>query len=373
MNKFNPKNLQLARSRRQLTIKSLAEAVGLSPRIVALYEKDYCTYEPKERTIAAYENTLKFPRAFLLDTKKVEFVDASTVSFRSLKSMKASQQHAAIAAGSIGLLINKFYEERFNLPACNLLDLRGCDAITASKLLRDHWRLGLQSIDNIIHLLEIHGVRVFSLAENTASVDAFSFWKDDVPYVFLNTQKSGERSRFDAAHELAHLILHKHGSCFNKDVEKEADEFAAHFLMPAQTVLPYKSKFIQLDQIIDIKANWKTSAMALIVHMFNVGALTEWQHRQLIIDASKKGLRKKEINGISRETSLLHSKMIESMQHEGKTISKIAEELQLPLCELTSLVFKLGSVENQSFGDGTIVSDHVKQTSSQSPELRVVR
>ena len=34
-------------------------------------------------------------------------------------------------------------------------------------------------------------------------MDAYSFWRRGVPYVFLNTMKSAERSRMDAAHELA--------------------------------------------------------------------------------------------------------------------------------------------------------------------------
>lgn len=58
----------------------------------------------------------------------------------------------------------------------------------------------------MIHLLEAHGVRVLSLTQECREVDAFSLWLQQ-PFVFLNTQKSGEHSRFDAAHELGHLPL----------------------------------------------------------------------------------------------------------------------------------------------------------------------
>ena len=54
----------------------------------------------------------------------------------------------------------------------------------------------------MLHVLEAKGVRVFSLAENTRNVDAFSSWREERPFVFLNMQKTAERSRFDAAHEL---------------------------------------------------------------------------------------------------------------------------------------------------------------------------
>src|SRR3546814_19715675 len=88
----------------------------------------------------------------------------------------------------------------------------------------------------MVHLLESRGIRVFSLSENTKEVDAFSVWRDDAPYVFLNRFKSAERSRYDAAPELAHLCLHKHGGAAaeyrDSSGENEANAFAGAFLMP---------------------------------------------------------------------------------------------------------------------------------------------
>jgi hypothetical protein len=82
---------------------------------------------------------------------------------------------------------------------------------TAALYLRQNWGLGERPIPNMLKLLEAKGVRVFSLAENTKAVDAFSVWRNGLPYVFLNIAKSAERSRFDASHELGHLVMHKHG------------------------------------------------------------------------------------------------------------------------------------------------------------------
>ena len=61
----------------------------------------------------------------------------------------------------------------------------------------------------------------------------FSHWQGDVPFIFLNTTKTAERSRMDAAHELGHLVLHAHtGGGSTKPHEDEAQAFAAAFLMP---------------------------------------------------------------------------------------------------------------------------------------------
>jgi len=46
----------------------------------------------------------------------------------------------------------------------------------------------------------------FSLAPEIASVNAYSFKMDGLPYVVLKTAKTGERRTVDAVHELGHLI-----------------------------------------------------------------------------------------------------------------------------------------------------------------------
>jgi IrrE N-terminal-like domain len=72
-------------------------------------------------------------------------------------------------------------------------------------------------------LLEAKGTR--ALAENTKTVDAFSFWRRERPFIFLNLMKTPERSRLDAAHELAHLVLDRHGGPQGRRAEEEAKRF----------------------------------------------------------------------------------------------------------------------------------------------------
>jgi len=346
---FNPSRLKLARTRRQFTIKKLSEKVGISTRMISEYEKERCKSHPTEQNINAISEALNYPSAFFFMEDCVEEVTVDSVSFRSLKSMKASQQHAAIGAGSIGTMLNDYLNSRFNLFDVNIPDLSGSDPETAASIIRDEWNLGTQSISNVISLLEKHGVRVFSLDEQTLAVDAFSFWKDGIPYVFLNTHKSGERSRFDAAHELGHLILHRNETPQGKGIEKEADSFASFLLMPRDTILPLSGRYHTIQGILQLKSNWKVSAMALIVQMRNVNVLSEWQYKSLIITASKMGLRTKEIDGIPREKSKLIQGLIDSLKDKGVGVKDIASELNLPLDEVTSLLFMFGVV----LGGGT--------------------
>ncbi|WP_432472346.1 helix-turn-helix domain-containing protein [Amphritea sp. HPY] len=341
MNKpFNSTRLKLARIRRKLTFKALAEAVGMSSKMVSLYEKDDCLHEPPKDTVDLLAKALNYPPAFFYGSD-IEALEPSTVSFRSLKSMKAAQQHAAIGAGQIAFILNDFFESKFNLPATNLPDLRGLEPEVAAESLRERWGLGNLSIKNMIHLLESKGIRVFSLAENTQDVDAFSFWKDGIPFIFLNNQKSSERSRFDAAHELGHLVLHKHGGPTGREVEIEADKFSSSFLIPRSSLLEASPSFVTLDDIIKLKRNWLVSVGATIVRMKHLNLLTEWQYRTLMVEMSKAGYRKTEPNSIERERSLIIEKVLPALLIQGITLPKLADQLELPLDEVASLLFKV--------------------------------
>ena len=54
-------------------------------------------------------------------------------------------------------------------------------------------------------------------------------------YYFLNISKTAERCRFDAAHELAHLVMHRHGPTFTEEssnennIEKRPISLPLHF------------------------------------------------------------------------------------------------------------------------------------------------
>lgn len=326
-----------------MTMTSLAKNAGLSHRMVVEYEKDYCLYEPSEQTVSAFVDVLKYPAEFFFG-EDIETIDPSTVSFRSLKKMTAAQEGAAIGAGQLGLIIDEYFENHFKLPDLNIMDLRGETPEFAARTLRDFWRLGSKSISNMVHLLEMNGIKVFSLSENTASVDAYSFWKAEKAYVFLNNQKTAERSRFDAAHELGHLILHKHGTPQGKDIEAEANEFASAFLMPKENILAAKMQYPSVDGVLELRHNWKVSTFALIYRMRQVGALTTWQYNNLVREASVRGFRTKEDKIMEREKSMIIDSLLQVLADDGVTLPVIARELNVPIGELSNLLFRFGLV-----------------------------
>lgn len=314
--------------------------IGMSPVTVTRLEK--ANNEPEPETVDLIAKKLGFPREFFFGND-IDDLAKDAASFRSLTSMTAREREAALASGSLAYLLSDYVAAKFNLPEPKLIDLsHERDPAAAARTLRQVWALGEQPISSMIKLLESKGVRVFSLAENTKNVDAFSCWRNDIPYVFLNTFKSAERSRLDAAHELAHLTLHKHGGPHQgRDAEMEANNFASSFLMPKADVrsrLPFVSR---LDELVVAKKRWGVSTAALAYRLHKLGILSDWQYRMFCIQINQRGYRTEEPNGLPREESVIWKKVFTELWTDRISKSQVAADLHLPADELENLVFGL--------------------------------
>ncbi|WVT72999.1 XRE family transcriptional regulator [Sinorhizobium chiapasense] len=339
---FCAERLKVARHRKKLSGKQLAEAAGVTEVTVSKVENGH---QPDEATVEKLIHALGYPRAFFF-MDKPEILEPRSVSFRSLKKMKAAERNASLAAGSNGIALYQWVDERFKLPTPDLIDLsREQDRPeVAARLLRQHWGIGDRPIGNILRLFESKGIRVLSLSENTQNVDAYSFWHSDHPYVFLNQRKTAERSNFDAAHELGHLVLHFHAqaeSAPEDDAERQANQFASAFLMPEADLKNSIGQVYSSSQIIKAKVRWKVSAMALAMRLNQAGMLSDWNYRSIVIDLGQRGYRTGEPLGVEREASTLLAKVFAALWSKGVTKSDIANDLNLPWEEVESLVFGL--------------------------------
>lgn len=335
---FTPSRLTIARRRRRFSKKELAEAVGLTPHSILRYEGGEST--PTDEVIQRLAKTLGFSDAFFHGSD-IDGPPEDIASFRSMRAMTAKERDAALAAGAIAYIVSDWVEAHFDLPSPDIMDLSADTPETAAQSLREKWGLGEQPIKSMTNLLEAKGVRLFSMAENTETVDAFSVWRGETPYVFLNTIKSAEHGRHDAAHELGHLALHKHGGPQGRKAEDEANEFASAFLMPAADVLAALPRIHTLNQIIEAKKRWGVSVMSLIHRLHRLGVMSPWQYRMFCIDATEKGFRKAEPYGMSRELSVVWQKVLTALWKERTTKADIAQSLCLPLEEIENLLFGL--------------------------------
>lgn len=337
-NFFNPQRLTIARQKRKLTKTVLANESQVTTRSISAYENGDTV--PTSETIIAIARVLRFPVDFFF-APPIDRPEVEAVSFRSLSSMTAAQRDSALAAGALATVLASWIERRFVLPECKLIDLRGCVPETAAAEVRSLWGLGQKPIKNTVHLLEANGVRVFSLAEDCQQVDAFSFWHDSTAFIFLNTFKSAEHSRFDAMHELGHLVMHRHGGPDGRVAEHEADAFASAMLMPRDDVLAHAPRLASLPVLVQLKKRWTVALSALNYRLHDLGLTTDWHYRTLCIQISERGYRKNEPEPCARETSQILQKVFAALKNEGITRSGIADGLCLRTEDLDALVFGL--------------------------------
>lgn len=307
---FNPSRLSLARQRKGMTLKSLSNESGVSVRSISSFENGKS--EPSGETLRKIAQALSVPPTFFT-RESLEPMALEAVSFRKLSKTSATKRDAVLANANLAMEFFALIEDKFKLPVADIPSLDKFRPEQAAEVLRHRWALGDRPISNMVHLLESKGVRIAAIDHAYADIDAFCFVRDSVPFIFLHTSKTGERQRFDAAHELGHLVLHSEHEMApseSKVREAEANQFAAAFLMPRSAILSQSMSNASQERILAARSFWKVSAMAMTHRLHELELLTDWQYRSMAMELSQRGYRSTEPGGITPETSQLLRKVM---------------------------------------------------------------
>ncbi len=324
--------------RRGLTKVELANILDVTERTIHKYETRGAPSSTAQRLSAA----LEFPTDYF-SRPGAPGVESHGVNFRAGRSTTRSERDAAIAAGASGMEVNNWVSSHFVLPNIDVPQLGEETPQLAAIMLREAWGLGTKPLPNLIQLCESRGIRVFGLPPLAESVDAYSRWHGGVPYMFLARRKTPERTRFDVAHELGHLVLHKHREVeTTSQQEDEANRFASEFLIPRDSIAEYLPRNPTIDDIFKIKNAFKVSAMALTYAVHKAGRMTDWIYRTTCNKLGQLGYRTGEPNGMDHfEQSKVFPQVFASEKHGQVDVDRIASELSLPADDVHALT--LGS------------------------------
>ncbi|MDO7787874.1 XRE family transcriptional regulator [Desulforamulus aquiferis] len=286
-----PERLREARLSKGLSIVELAEVIGVSRQAISQFELGHTV--PSAEVFRKMIEVLDFPLSFFSNPTK-NYAPAGATFFRKLTSAtKKSRDMLLVRAGwleDIYLYLNEF----INFPTVNLPKLKTNDHLELEEIeelarqVRKELGVGLGPINNLILVLEKHGIVVSRATFSDQRTDACSQWRGDRPFIFLsNDKESAVRSRFDAAHELAHLLLHMwvdHSQLIDpkslKKIEMEAHHFASAFLMPEDT-FGQEVLSTSLEHFLTLKRRWKVSIQAMIMRCRDLGILSENQYSYL--------------------------------------------------------------------------------------------
>lgn len=162
-------------------------------------------------------------------------------------------------------------------------------------------------------------------------VDAFSTRATTRPLVLLSPMKDDKaRSRFDAAHELGHLVMHPDVEPGSKIVESQAQAFAAEFLMPADEVRADLPQRVDWERLHAAKRRWGTSLRALVYRAHALGLLSEPAYRRANMQLAQDGNPEAGPLGPPESPTLLGS-AAQLLADHGTAVDQLAGAARLPL------------------------------------------
>lgn len=349
-NSFDPVRLAIARELAGLSKTELATLVEKSPSAISQFESGRA--RPDAQTLRHISLALGLPLTFFNHRAGTSAIPIDACHFRSLRSATQRDRRRLLAIASLLCELVTRLEEDFEFPvdavsAVTSPPSTDSDIEALAVRIRQTWSLGAGPIKNMVRLLEAKGVIVAPIVNGCEEVDAFSLWHDRRPLVFLVLDKhSPSRSRFDAAHELGHLVMHVDVTPASQEVERQANRFASAFLLPRESFEQECPSWLDWPAFEKLKIRWGVSLSALVRRAHDTGKLSDASYRRACVQLNQRfnasGVRKAEPNEPPVEEPTVVADALKALHADGET-ERLARELDLSPTALSLLLPLLAS------------------------------
>lgn len=208
------------------------------------------------------------------------------------------------------------------------------DAERIAKELREQWEIGMGPIENMVETLEDHASAVLALdaEERFDGISAWATIQGDegrmVPVLVTNAGMSGDRQRFNLAHELGHLIIKQRSA---KEDEDTAHRFAAAFLVPDEAAykeLGRSRSRIEFDELLLLKHKYGLSMQAWLRRAKDLGIITpSWYKNTIVIFRKRRWHKHEPGKQVASEQPLRFKQLVLRAMAEGIISRERADEL----------------------------------------------
>ncbi len=194
-------------------------------------------------------------------------------------------------------------------------------------MVRMQWRMPSGPVRDLVGWLESAGcvviVEDFGPMTGGGRVDGLSQWASDTPVVLVNNRAPTDRLRLTLAHELGHICMHS--AQLGGDPEDEANDFAAEFLMPADSIRP-ELHDLSIGKLHRLKRYWGVSMQSLIERAYRLGTLSAGRRTGFYKTFSARGWRANEplSNELAPERAQLAERLGQVLMERGLDASEVA-------------------------------------------------
>ena len=308
--------LILARESRGLTQTKLAEEASMSQAEISKFENGLRI--PSIMQVQRLALSLHYPPEFFFLSESVRAFGSGCVYHRKRQSAAELKLRELLALINIRRIQIKqllgavnpnvpYTFEHFDID-----DYQG-DAIKVAQTVRAIWQLPPGPVQSVTRVIENAGGIILKDDFGTDKVDALSQWLAGMPPVFMvNERIPTDRLRWTLTHEIGHIIMHRFPT---ERMEKEADEFAAEFLLPAKQV-KRQLRDISLPRLAALKPHWRVSMNALLRRASDLGTITPRTKQYLWMQMGMRGYRTHEPVDIPPEEPTLLRELLEFHQEQ---------------------------------------------------------
>ena len=343
MSDFDGNRLSLARRLRRMTRTGLANLISVGPAAITQFEKG----QSRPTNIVAGELALALGMSieFFRVGRPIELVPSTGAHFRSLRATPAISRDQALAFAELGLAISGLLERYVDFPNYDVPlqvideDPGANDVFEAARATRVLFGIPKGPIPNVVRLIEARGVIVLRMPpEIDYRVDAFSAIGQGRSIVLLSEAKADlARSRFDAAHELGHLVMHPDVEPGSKLIEAQAHGFAAEFLVPEEELVDELPRRLDWGRLQELKAHWGVSLKALATRAHLLGVWGDATYRRSMQTLAAQGYPEPGSLGPSESPYLLGA-VANLIESSGIDLDSVAAAGGIPSATLRQII-----------------------------------
>ncbi len=286
------RRLRQARLAAGLSLDQLANRLRRPVTKQALSKFESGKAKPAMTTLADLSDALGVGAAWLMSRPEVR---VSWIGYRKHSTLTKGKQDSitAIATKRIEgeLRLRALFGGRTEGTVPTGIEAGSLQAAEdAAQHVRRAWGLGEGPISGLVETLEERGAVVLAWTE-TEKFDGLSGWANDsTPVVVFNAARAPDRVRFDAAHELGHLVI----DCSDPDADQEtlAHRFAASLLVPRAAAiheLGERRRDLSLPELGLLKQRWGLSMQGWARRAFDCGIIGQTAYRDINIKFRTKG------------------------------------------------------------------------------------